>query len=316
MKILIHNFFDQYLLEKLKQNFLIEQTDLYRPHDFGPRDHVVFLNVTDTETIKHYHDLGYKIIVSKFYDELLDDPDGTFVKDNCLYLWSRDWFWINTAALVTKNQLNYIRPPSVPDHFFLLMMNLKRAHRDELFEITKPYHGDSLYSYVELGHYLPGDAPLSNTSIGTSHQHHYNPDWYNKTMFSMVAETRVRWPAKSQTARFVSEKIFKPLAFQHPLVVYGTHGTLDYLHEHGFETFDHVVDESYDDILDYDIRLEAIGMVLETLHERYQQGEQLFSDSVSREKILHNYHNFYNTNKLNQLWNQQIINPIREFVNA
>ena len=277
---------------------------------------MVFLDIASTDLINQWRSQGFRLIISKFYDELLDDPQGTYTEDECLYLYSRNWFWINSAAIWSTATYNYIRTLSQPDRFFLMMMNLRRAHRTQLFEATQTYHADSLYSYIEQGHHLPDDAPVSTTRRGTSNQHFYNPDWYARTNFSLVAEARVHWPAKSPTARFISEKIFKPIAFQHAFIMYGTTNTLSYLHESGFETFDHGIDESYDTVADPIQRLQAIRSVLESLHQDYKRGNVLFADVRSQQKILHNYYNFYDPGKLNQLWTAEIINPIAEFLNA
>ena len=37
---------------------------------------------------------------------------------------------------------------------------------------------------------------------------------------------------------------------------------------------------------------------------------------LTKQKIQHNYHNFYNVNKLDQMWITEISNPIKEFLNA
>jgi hypothetical protein len=207
---------------------------------------------------------------------------------------------------------DYIRPSTSPDHFFLLLMNLQRDHRDQLFEITKPYHDISLYSYVERGYYIKDDVPATRTpfQVGTSDQSFYNPAWYAQTSFSMVSESLVT------EKRFISEKIFKPLAFQHAFVVHGTPGSLQYLHELGFETFDHVIDEGYDKELDHLLRLQLIQSMLKNLYQEYSTGKPLFADTVSQQKIQHNYHNFYNVDKLDQMWVTEIVNPVREFLNA
>ena len=316
MKCLIRYNTDQYVTQRLEQHFVVIKINFDQLHNYNIREHVVFVDVLESELINQLRDQGFKLVISKFYDELLDDPHGTYVQDNSLYLYSRNWFWINSAAIWTTAKHNYIRPLSQPDRFFLMMMNLRRAHRTQLFEATQTYHADSLYSYIEQGHHLPDDAPVSTTRRGTSNQHFYNPDWYARTNFSLVAEARVHWPAKSPTARFISEKIFKPIAFQHAFIMYGTTNTLSYLHESGFETFDHVIDESYDQIADTLQRLNAIELILKNLYQQYQTGQQLFADTVSQQKILHNFYNFYDPGKLNQLWTTEIINPIREFLNA
>ena len=316
MNILIRCQADQYITHRLEQNFPVIKIDIAHVHEYDAKNHVVFVDVSETELIGQLRDQGFKLIITKFYDEILDDACGTHVQDNCLYLYARNWFRMHSATLWIKAQYNYIRPAVDPDRFFLLMMNLQRDHRTRLFAATQPYHADSLYSYIEQGHYLPDDAPLSTHKRGTSDQHFYNPTWYAQTNFSMVSEARVQWPTRSATARFVTEKTFKPIAAQHPFVVYGTPGTLTYLHELGFETFGHVIDESYDHVTDSVSRLQAIRLVLEQLYQDYKRGNVLFADAVSQQKILHNYYNFYDPGKLNQLWTTEIINPIAEFLNA
>ena len=188
-------------------------------------------------------------------------------------------------------------------------MNLHRPHRDQLFATTQSYHADSLHSYVERGVLIQDDVPATGSGqcAGTSDQKFYNPDWYARTAFSMVAETCVNGK------RFISEKIFKPLSFQHPFIVYGTVGTLKFLHESGFETFNHVIDESYDTINNTLLRLQAIEQVLNDLYNDYKQDIPLFADSISQQKLQHNYNKFYD---IQQLWEKEIVNPIMEFINT
>jgi hypothetical protein len=126
----------------------------------------------------------------------------------------------------------------------------------------------------------------------------------------MVAESEIT------QQRFISEKIFKPMAFRHAFVVHGTPGTIRYLHELGFETFDHIIDESYDNEANYFLRQQLIQTVLKNLYQNYSTGKSLFTDTISQQKIQHNYHNFYNVNKIDQMWNTEMIAHIREFVNT
>lgn len=318
MNILLRHRADQYLSQRLEQNFSVIKIDFDHVNDYDAKNHAVFVDIGETELLNQLRNQGFKVIVSKFYDELLDDPRGTYTQDQCLYLHARDWFRFQSAAIWAQAKHNYIRPQPTPTRFFLMMMNLCKDHRTRLFEATKPYHSDSLYSYVEQGHYLPDDVPPTGSGKcrGTSDQHFYNPAWYDQTAFSLVAESRVQWPTRSPTARFVSEKIFKPIAFQHAFITYSTAGTLRYLHEMGFETFDHVIDESYDLVVDTLQRLNCIELILKDLYRDYKNGQHLFSDPVSKQKILHNYHNFYNHDKLDKLWSTEIIDPIRKFLNA
>ena len=60
----------------------------------------------------------------------------------------------------------------------------------------------------------------------------------------------------------------------------------------------------------------AIDYELNKLYTEYTQGKQLFGDSISREKIEHNFNRFYDIKFINQLINEEIITPIMDFVNA
>lgn len=55
----------------------------------------------------------------------------------------------------------------------------------------------------------------------------------------------------------VTEKILKPVVGLQPFVVLGNRGALRLMREMGFQTFDGLIDESYDDIVDYAERFEA-----------------------------------------------------------
>lgn len=56
----------------------------------------------------------------------------------------------------------------------------------------------------------------------------------------------------------LTEKIFKPIVAQRPFILASAPGNLAYLRSYGFKTFDTWIDESYDQILDPDLRLQAI----------------------------------------------------------
>lgn len=46
--------------------------------------------------------------------------------------------------------------------------------------------------------------------------------------------------------KYLTEKVFKPIVMSQAFIVWGPPGTLAYLREHGFRTFDHVWSEDYD----------------------------------------------------------------------
>lgn len=313
MKCLVNrDTFPIFLEPYFEKYFDIIRIDIQKFNSsYTPKDYFVFVDDRhDQAVIDVWQDRGFKVVVEKFWEQLIDDPQGRYIENNCLHLYTKNWVWFDLIAHNRYGNYDYIRSRTQPQHFFLLLMNSIKRHRDQLFKITKDYHADSLCSYVQRHILIPGDVPATGhgACAGTSDQYFYNPEWYSNTHFSLVSES---W---GHGHRFISEKIFKPLAFQHPFVVYGTAGTLRFLRESGFETFDHVIDESYDEIVNSVSRLSSIEVLLKELYHEHQQGSQLFADAVSQQKILHNYHNFYSG--LDRLWLPDIIDPIREFVNA
>ncbi|CAB4163576.1 hypothetical protein UFOVP1146_117 [uncultured Caudovirales phage] len=56
----------------------------------------------------------------------------------------------------------------------------------------------------------------------------------------------------------LTEKTLRPIACRQPFILMATHGSLDYLHRYGFETFDNLIDETYDTIVDPVARMSAV----------------------------------------------------------
>jgi len=56
----------------------------------------------------------------------------------------------------------------------------------------------------------------------------------------------------------LTEKIFKPIVSKQPFMLLAAPGNLAYLRSYGFKTFDGIIDESYDNILDNDARVDAV----------------------------------------------------------
>lgn len=67
---------------------------------------------------------------------------------------------------------------------------------------------------------------------------------YRDTYFSIVSETN--YYEYLGPGRFLSEKVFKPIAQQHPFIILGRPGSLAALRSIGYKTFNGLIDESYD----------------------------------------------------------------------
>jgi hypothetical protein len=104
------------------------------------------------------------------------------------------------------------------------------------------------------------------------------------------------------------------MAFRHPFVIYGSAGTLRYLHAQGFETFPELFDESYDDIFNDQDRFDRVNQTVISAVEQYKQG-QLDCQQVNN-KLEHNHNRFFNLPLVRQQFRDEIIAPIFEFADA
>lgn len=100
---------------------------------------------------------------------------------------------------------------------------------------------------------IPDNTTLASSSAD------YDVDHITRTCVSVVLETAV-----DGTKVHLTEKILRAIACGHPFVLVAGPGALSYLRDYGFQTFNHVFDESYDHELDLVKRLE---MVVSTMCE-------------------------------------------------
>jgi len=77
--------------------------------------------------------------------------------------------------------------------------------------------------------------------------------FYERSLISLVSETFFY----SNTVH-LTEKTFKPIINHHPFITISAPGTLKAIKSFGFRTFDTIIDESYDEIDDHNLRFNAI----------------------------------------------------------
>ena len=106
------------------------------------------------------------------------------------------------------------------------------------------------------------------------------------------------------------------MAYYHPLVVWGSPGSLTHLQDIGFETFGHAIDESYDTIKSPVDRLNAIFSIVNDLTRQFTQGENIFEDNITKQKVQHNHDRFFDKSLIENKIKNEVINPILEFVES
>jgi hypothetical protein len=247
------------------------------------------LFVTNVLASEKQYNQNYKLIIDNLWEIPKEDNRG-------LVLTSKNWFWYNESLWYQHLDYHEHEPNLNIQKNGLLLMNLKKPHRDWLFE--KLDLQKILYSYVGKGIKICNDINQSSPEW----QRYFNPIWYNSTAFSIVAETGV----SNDQQVFITEKTFKPIAFQHPFIVFGQQGVLTYLKTQGFETFENVFDESYDDEYDVDKRLNNIvNQVNEYSYKSY--------DLYTISKLKHNKELFFNQQLIKDRIIKEIVEPILEY---
>ena len=161
---------------------------------------------------------------------------------------------------------------------FLFLNGRHRPHRKQLLELLQPVLDQAIWSNLDDQNgpiqTLPSRYEFEsyqNRTVTSGYvkselfdgqwgEIYLNADPYTDTYFSLVSETVFDYPYSFRT-----EKIWKPMAVGHPFVAVANAGYYQDLHDLGFKTFGHVIDESFDAIADNQRRLERIAHIVKDL---------------------------------------------------
>jgi len=239
-------------------------------------------------------DRGFKIVYDNLW-ELYSPP-----KFPAHVMHNPSWFWYNESLWYQHLALDQYQPARTYEYLALMPMRLNKPHRTRLVESLGSTLDQMIWSYVDQGRQLPNDGDMSDWNT----QRYFNPDWYNQTHYSIVAETYA--DHHDQQPVFITEKTFKAMAFQHPFIIYGNRNTLNTLQELGFATYDNLWSEHYDQILDPLARGHAIVDII-------KQIEPVPHSKLTLEKITHNRDRFFDSALIRTRILNEIINPIIEY---
>lgn len=248
----------------------------------------------DAGQVEYYHSLGFRVVIDNLWELSLGPIEHALVLHN------QAWFWYNEALWYRHRGYTEYMPQRDHQYLALMPMNLHKPHRD----LLKAQLGNTLdrmiWSYVSQGRQLPNDRDMTDWDT----QRYINPEWFDQTYCSVVAETLMQ-PAKYQSI-FITEKTFKPMAFKHPFLLVGHQYTLRTLRELGFVTWDNLWDESYDLIKDWRTRLNAVVDLVKAIEIKPYDTETL-------QRLEHNYHRFFDFDLIGQRIRKEIITPIIEY---
>lgn len=298
----IKQLYQNYLTPLFDQYFSFETWDLQKTYPKNTLFHLNILDFRDPQGFAQARELqeqGFRIIVDNLWEVVAGPvPDAHIVSCD-------RWFWYNESLWYQYMGIDQYQPQRNIQKLALMPMNRSKPHRTDFLQRLHPLLDNMIWSAVELlGRQLPQDRDMTNW--GT--QRHMNPDWYDSTYLSMVVETIVR-PGSKYTPCFITEKTFKPIAFQHPFIVYGNRGTLRELKHWGFETWDHLWDESYDEIVDADARRDAVVDLIYQIEIKEHNAETLA-------KLKHNRNRFFDTKSVHAGIIKEIIEPILHYAES
>lgn len=295
------------------------------------------------ESLKKYLDQGFRLLIVNLWEarpfvlskDFLPYLDNILVVLGCKfpfnYGWKNvlavpRWFWYNESLWYTCDKnfqyQNYV-PNRKNTKLFFMPIRRSKPFRTQVVERLTKFLDDAVWSYVERwndGLHLPTREENPVARIGWDRQ--FESNWYNDTYFTLAVETYIGQTTVENEMNgivsdqagpcglFVTEKTFKPIAHQHPFLVCGMKGTLAFLKENGFETFDHIFDESYDTLDFFDARLDI-------LHNNIKHfNKEKYLDPLTEKKIKHNYTRFYDRSAVLAGVNTDLIEPMLEWIHA
>ena len=106
--------------------------------------------------------------------------------------------------------------------------------------------------------------------------------YYSDSYFSVITETTYHTDSGHDGVPFLSEKVFKAIAMQHPFILVTAPNTLQYLKKLGYKTFSPIIDESYDTELNDAARIIKIANEIQRLCDLSETELDSFLESARK----------------------------------
>jgi len=215
-------------------------------------------------------------------------PSQTFMSPNRIVAGKRDHrvlFLYNVFKHGLQN--NHISAPRICPVENIDITSIAQKYTDVYQDIAR------VFEQAQLPRLFAGEDTQDMTSC-----------WL--TNFAEAADSLVYVP--TETVYFgqrthITEKTFKAIALEMPFVLVATAGSLKYLREYGFKTFDGIIDESYDTETDDVVRIEKVVKLLKDLDNlSVEQRQQIHLDCLPI--VEHNFNHFYGGDFANILWKE------------
>ena len=180
---------------------------------------------------------------------------------SCYYCWhglvSRDWFrhWKHHKGLEKKSNWQ--------KRFLLYIRDCSGKRR---------YRADIKKRLYDLKDQI--EADWDNTrNISSDFSATISTSDAQNTAIHLVAETLF-----NESKIHVTEKVFKPMVMRQPFIIFSAPGTVQYLRNYGFRTFESIWDESYDSEENPKIRMDKIINLIHELCKKSHTEFQIIMD--------------------------------------
>lgn len=323
----------EWFRESLPDNYPMEIYDPEKEYDL---DTVFYYDLYGyyRETIKTYLDRGHRVVLdakNEHYIQyrlhwifllflqypgqtmILISGDGAKRIPGLQIQATPYWYWILDQPRLQSIGLDQYQPDPRREKKFFMSLGKTRVNRDYLYNGLGDLLQDSVHSYLGRGISLSNDW---HEGMGGAFDRYVNTNWLDATCFTLAVETYVDdtdisgFSLVQNDSHFLCEKTYKPIACKHPLLMVSTQGNLAHLRNQGFETYPELWDESYDDIADWQTRVDRIIQIVRDFDLR------ALDNPVVQQKLLHNSARFFDKGLRIHLLNSTMINPLLEFINA
>jgi len=285
---------------ELNQNFVEDIKDFFDKYEILQKSNV-FVTFIDADEVRLYR----KNIIEQIYTDkigklfvITPDYKLNFKNPNINHIVYNKWMFMKWKPVDYKNlkkvYINMTRRPRL--HRLLLLQKLIQNNLMEVgYNTFHSYQSDEYntefpeifdYKFDILDH-PPTNRYITEDSPEKAHE---------ESFISLVTEHYV-----NKDVCFITEKIFRPIIHQMPFIILSSPGTLDMLKSQGYDTFTEWIDESYDNDINLEKRLEII------VNNIYKFSQYSIEDLVS---IRHEMKEICQKNYDNWLENKKIMEPV------
>ena len=255
--------------------------------------------------------------------------DQQLVDSNNVIQWNAHFIQFLLEYGPVSDALNELDHRSSKPMYFDALLGQTRCHRDFIYQAIHSHNLQNKILTTYMNYITPVDCPFhtmlkstlewepdienfNETVTLSTHYVQYRGHnialsrivpvgIYDRTAYSIVAETGF-----DNRYSFFTEKTAKPMMARRLFVVFSGYKFLQNLRNLGFQTFDNVIDESYDLIYNNQDRWSAAFDQVQRLCEMDQQ--EVFEKIAPA--VAHNYRLLVNTD-----WTQHMLDQVQQKLN-